>query len=92
MAEQLPESMEKLLRDEDGDYSEAQFLSLYRKLEKEGRDPHSIGRGLLRVLLQISSDMPTLSHDRKFLEHASEVVNKSIDIINDAVGINKPKH
>lgn len=78
---ELHSSMEELLRDKDGDYSEARILSTVRQLQREGRKTRSIARAMLRAMIEVSGDLdPT--RDTCFLRHARDVLDESITLTN----------
>lgn len=82
MAEALPEAMQQLLHDEDGKHCEAQLLSLCRRLQQDGRNPHSLVRALLRTTISISGEMPMLDA-MHFLERAHSDLGECLEIQND---------
>lgn len=63
--------------DKDGDFSETKILAVVDELKAEGKNPQSIVRALLRVLLAQSSEQD-IQHDTAFLTHARKVFDESI--------------
>ncbi len=76
---EIPPSSATLIKDvdKDGDYSEAKILSVVKELRSEGRNPQSIARALLRVLLAQSAEQE-IQCDSAFLTHARKVFDESI--------------
>ena len=74
----LHPSIAEFIKDEDGDYSEAQILSTVRQLQREGRKTRSIARALLRTMLTVSSDLGP-HEDYSFMLRTRQVFDNCID-------------
>ena len=70
------------IRDEDGDYSLAQFISLARRLLKEGRRPDRVFRAMLRAAYEVSVQHSIAEH-RDFVKYAAEDSTQWLERIED---------
>ena len=59
------------ITDKDGDYSQAQFISLARQLLEQGRRPERVFRAMLRAAYDVSIQH-SISEHRDFLIYAAK--------------------
>ncbi len=64
-------SFSDFITDKDGDYTEAQFISLATKLLQEGRRPERVFKAILRAGYKASAQHSVLEH-RNFVVWAAE--------------------
>lgn len=89
----IPDSLKEFIHDEDGQYSEAQLLSLVRQLQAEGRKNRSLCRALYRIMLTVSAEMGAgddygfLLRTRDLLNDAVTMTENSLDRMRDQLPI-----
>lgn len=67
------------ITDKDGDYSQAQFISLALKLLEQGRRPERVFRAMLRAAYDVSIQH-SISEHRDFLVYAA---NDTADLLKN---------
>lgn len=85
---ELPQSLLEFIKDKDGTYSEAQLLSVIRRLQKEGQKNRKIFKALRNVLFQFVSEMEPIDQFY-LLESLHEDISIKIYSMNWAIDILK---
>ncbi len=80
----IPDSLKEFIHDEDGEFSEAQLLSLVRKLQTVGRKNRSLCRALYRVMLTVSAEMGA-GDDYGFLLRTRDLLNDAVTLTENSL-------